>query len=154
MTKDVNTVAMGILPTDEAELPNALTVIKTVLTLPVQPEHSVTDRAVFTYGYAFQSRVLCIPDRWGLFWPGPAEAQQEQGYRFSVVTFCCVLVMVLLTPSIIILMYVDPWDSHIPLIGSLVVGNAWLLVIMAWVASFYDKGRNTKPVAMCVEAQK
>jgi hypothetical protein len=74
---------------------------------PGRPEDSVTGpvhMAIFRHGYEFQSRVLRIPDRYGFFWPSPLEVRQEQGARFALVIFACVMTMVSCMPLALLLM--------------------------------------------------
>ena len=131
----------------EAELVSTLTVLKTVFTLPgmsCRPEDSITGAvhmAIFRNGYEFQSRVLRIPDRYGLFWPTLPEVQQEQGAKFALVIFACVVIMVLCTSTGYLL---REESTHIGAdLVSLGVGYNCSIFALVWVLSLYDNRRKT-----------
>lgn len=134
-------------PPSEAEHVNALMVLKTVLTLPGmhgRPGNSVTDRvhmAIFRHGYKFQSRVLCIPDRYGLLWPAPPGVQEDQGGWFALLIFICVTTTISCVSLGLLLVYDRP--SFTAMMVGLAGGSNCLFFLIAWVRSLYDDRRYT-----------
>lgn len=140
----------------EAEPLSALAVLQTVLTMPGmrgRPEGSVTGpvhMAIFRHGYEFQSRVLRISDRYGFFWPSPLEVQQEQGGRFALLVFTCVIITVSGMSLALLLVYDNPQFAAVMV--SLAGGSNCFAFVLVWVLSFYDDRRKTDQRACGVKA--
>lgn len=142
--------------TTEAEPLSAVMVLKTVLTVAGmrgRPEQSIIDRvhmAIFHHGYKFQSRVLRIPDRYGLFSPASLDYQLAQGDNFALLIFCCTIVTVLCMLCCLFL-YDRPKD--VVMFVSMGVGSHFLMFIVVWLCSVTDARRKTDPARILEEGE-
>ncbi|OIW34474.1 hypothetical protein CONLIGDRAFT_6193 [Coniochaeta ligniaria NRRL 30616] len=124
------------------------------------PDNSVAGRvhmALFRRGHQFQSRVLRIPDRYGLFWAAPfnPEAERGQGQLFAVEILMSVSFLVTFMPLLLLLEFFDPgeWMFLMKLFGAAVFlpfVTVWLLSV--WVRWLHSLG--IRPSAADLEARK
>lgn len=131
-------------------------VLKTVFTVAgmrARPEQSIIDRvhmAIFHHVYKFQSRVLRIPDRYGLFSPASLDYQLAQGDMFAMLIFCCTIVTALCMLACLFL-YDRPKD--VVMMVSVGVGSHYLMFIVVWLCSLTDARRKTDPARILGEGE-
>lgn len=108
-------------PTGEVRSLTVRQVFFTIITLegmglacrPYNSVAGVVHMALFRRGYEFQSRVLRIPDRYGLFWAAPFEpqAEQTQGYLFAATILLSFWFLVTFMPMALLLALFKPEDG-------------------------------------------
>ncbi|KAI0135680.1 hypothetical protein F4814DRAFT_402144 [Daldinia grandis] len=137
--KQTNTIATAIMPQNLAhKIPNTLSL---ALLQPdvIHNQLNPVRLAVAAECYRIQSQTLRIPDRYGLFSPGPARLQVYQAGRCMVLFFSLgYLNVAAWAPSIALLVLVGGEAGRVVL----VLGAVEVLVVVAfWVAMCRDRRR-------------
>lgn len=95
--------------------------------------------AIATSGYRIQSRALQIPDRLGLFSPGPARLQVHEGWSFLyMVGWTC---MVMILDASLVYACRRPHGGPPCQLGGLSLRLMVPGAVIFWIASVYDRHR-------------
>lgn len=108
---------------------------------PLNPFHRALD--VGNKVYWIQSQILCIPDRYGFFSPGPPPLQRHQACTFIAFSVPMIFGFFTLASIIVYFRVAKPDHDHPPLWGVFLVFifvtvPFWAVV---WVMNLYDKRR-------------
>ncbi|RFU73380.1 hypothetical protein TARUN_8877 [Trichoderma arundinaceum] len=95
--------------------------------------------AIASKGHQFQSRVLHIPDRFGLFSPGPPRLQAAEG--FQVVFMSCILGFVSL-PAVVAVLLARLKGRPVLLLALGLAAMIFSTAIFFWVGVCSDRRRS------------
>jgi len=96
--------------------------------------------AIATRGYWIQSQILCIPNRYGFFSPGPPRLQVYQAF-LSIALLVMIVLDIFLGALVVLLIALKPNNKPIWKFVVVMVAYVGSVVAAIWVLECYSKHR-------------